>query len=438
MNFVDIIMKKRDGGKLNAEEINYFVAGVTDGSLPDYQISALLMAILLKGMDAEETAQLTMEMAVSGNTIDLSSVEGFKVDKHSTGGVADTTTLILAPLVASVGVPVVKMSGRGLGFSGGTIDKLESIPGFQVNVLEDQALAFARKNGIVVMSQTDDLTPADKKLYAMRDVTGTVDSIPLIAASIMSKKIAAGADGIVLDVKCGSGAFMKDLESAENLAEIMVSMGRRVGRKVTAVISGMDQPLGMYIGNSLEVMEAIEVLKGNVEGDLLEVSLTLGANMLLLAGRVQTEAEGKELLMEQIRNGKGLEKFREMIAQQGGDVNIIENYDLLPLSPVKLEVKAERDGYITKMDTAMIGRASQETGAGRMFKGQSLDFGAGIIMKKRTCDAIATGETLAIVYSESKEKCDSAADFLKKAIKIEDAMVTEQPPLIWKIIRQED
>ena len=438
MNFVDIIIKKRDGGKLNAEEINYFVAGVTDGSLPDYQISALLMAILLKGMDAEETAQLTMEMAVSGNTIDLSSVEGFKVDKHSTGGVADTTTLILAPLVASVGVPVVKMSGRGLGFSGGTIDKLESIPGFQVNVLEDQALAFARKNGIVVMSQTDDLTPADKKLYAMRDVTGTVDSIPLIAASIMSKKIAAGADGIVLDVKCGSGAFMKDLESAESLAEIMVSMGRRVGRKVTAVISGMDQPLGMYIGNSLEVMEAIEVLKGNVEGDLLEVSLTLGANMLLLAGRVQTETEGKELLMEQIRNGKGLEKFREMITQQGGDVNIIENYDLLPLSPVKLEVKADRDGYITKMDTAMIGRASQETGAGRMFKGQPLDFGAGIIMKKRTGGAIATGETLAIVYSESKEKCDSAAEFLKKAITIEDKPAADQPPLIWKIIRQED
>ena len=438
MNFVDIIIKKRDGGKLNAEEINYFVAGVTDGSLPDYQISALLMAILLKGMDAEETAQLTMEMAVSGNTIDLSSVEGFKVDKHSTGGVADTTTLILAPLVASVGVPVVKMSGRGLGFSGGTIDKLESIPGFQVNVLEDQALAFARKNGIVVMSQTDDLTPADKKLYAMRDVTGTVDSISLIAASIMSKKIAAGADGIVLDVKCGSGAFMKDLESAESLAEIMVSMGRRVGRKVTAVISGMDQPLGMYIGNSLEVMEAIEVLKGNVEGDLLEVSLTLGANMLLLAGRVQTETEGKELLMEQIRNGKGLEKFREMITQQGGDVNIIENYDLLPLSPVKLEVKADRDGYITKMDTAIIGRASQETGAGRMFKGQPLDFGAGIIMKKRTGGAIATGETLAIVYSESKEKCDSAAEFLKKAITIEDKPAAEQPPLIWKIIRQED
>jgi len=438
MNFVDIIIKKRDGGKLTAEEITFFVKGVTDGSLPDYQISALLMAILLKGMDAEETAHLTMEMANSGGMFDLSSVEGFKVDKHSTGGVADTTTLILAPLVASVGVPVVKMSGRGLGFSGGTIDKLESIPGFQVDVTEEQALQYARESGVVLMSQTDDLTPADKKLYAMRDVTGTVDSIPLIAASIMSKKIAAGADGIVLDVKCGSGAFMKDLESAEKLATIMADMGRHVGRKVTAVISGMDQPLGMYIGNSLEVMEAIEVLKGNVGGDLLEVSLTLGANMLLLANRVKTEEEGKELLMEQIRNGKGLEKFREMITQQGGDVNIIENYDLLPLSKVKVEVKADRSGYITKMDTAMIGRASQETGAGRIFKGQPLDFGAGIIMKKRTGGAIATGETLAIVYSETKEKCDSAAVFLKKAITIADTQAAEVPHLIWKIIRQED
>ena len=438
MNFVDIIIKKRDGGKLTAEEITFFVKGVTDGSLPDYQISALLMAILLKGMDAEETAHLTMEMANSGGMFDLSSVEGFKVDKHSTGGVADTTTLILAPLVASVGVPVVKMSGRGLGFSGGTIDKLESIPGFQVDVTEEKALQFAKECGIVLMSQTDDLTPADKKLYAMRDVTGTVDSIPLIAASIMSKKIAAGADGIVLDVKCGSGAFMKELESAEKLATTMADMGRHVGRKVTAVISGMDQPLGMYIGNSLEVMEAIEVLKGNVGGDLLEVSLTLGANMLLLADRVKTEEEGKKLLLEQIRNGKGLEKFREMIAQQGGDVNIIDDYSLLPLSPVKVEVKAERSGYITKMDTAMIGRASQETGAGRMFKGQPLDFGAGIIMKKRTGGAITTGETTAIVYSESKEKCDSAAVFLKKAITIAEQKAAEQPPLIWKIIRQED
>ncbi len=438
MNFVDIIIKKRDGGKLTHEEISFFVQGVTDGSLPDYQISSLLMAILLKGMDAEETAQLTMEMANSGAMFDLSSVDGFKVDKHSTGGVADTTTLVLAPLVASVGVPVVKMSGRGLGFSGGTIDKLESIPGFRVDVSEEEALRYGRESGIVLMSQTDALTPADKKLYALRDVTGTVDSIPLIAASIMSKKIAAGADGIVLDVKCGSGAFMKDMESAEKLAKTMTSMGRHVGRKVTAVISGMDQPLGMYIGNSLEVIEAIEVLKGNVEGDLLEVSLILGANMLLLAGKVETEEAGKALLMENIRNGKGLAKFKEMLEQQGGDTGIIENYALLPVSAAKLEVKAKEAGFIASMDTAMIGRASQETGAGRMFKGQPLDFGAGVVMKKRLGDAIATGENLAIVYSESEEKCRSAAAFLEKAIVVKKEKEPVLPPLIWKIIRQED
>lgn len=437
MNFVDIIIKKRDGGTLTKAEISFFVKGVTDGSLPDYQISALLMAILLRGMDAEETACLTMEMAHSGGMFDLSSVQGFKVDKHSTGGVADTTTLILAPLVASLGVPVVKMSGRGLGFSGGTIDKLESIPGFRVDVTEEEALRFGRDSGIVLMSQTDDLTPADKRLYALRDVTGTVDSIPLIAASIMSKKIAAGADGIVLDVKCGSGAFMKDLESAEKLADTMTVMGRHVGRKVTAVISGMDQPLGMHIGNSLEVIEAIEVLKGNVGGDLLEVSLTLGANMLLLAGRAETEAGGKALLLEQIKNGKGLEKFRELLAQQGGNVGIIEDYGLLPLSAAKLEVKAEKSGVLTHMDTAMIGRASQETGAGRMFKGQSLDFGAGILLKKRLGDTVTAGETLAVIYSETEEKCSSAAAFLQRAIQI-GTQVAKQPPLIWKIIRQED
>jgi pyrimidine-nucleoside phosphorylase len=304
MNFVDMILKKRDGRRLTPEETAFFVKGVTDGSLPDYQVAAFLMAVFFKGMDAEETASLTMEMARSGSMFDLSGVAGFKADKHSTGGVGDTTTLVLAPLVASVDVPVVKMSGRGLGFSGGTIDKLESIPGFRVDVTEEEAIRFAKESRIVLMSQTGSLTPADKKLYALRDVTGTVDSIPLIAASIMSKKIAAGADGIVLDVKCGSGAFMRDLESAEQLAQVMAEMGERVGRKVTAVISGMDQPLGMNIGNSLEVMEAIDILEGKAGGDLLEVSLTLGAHMLLLAGRVENVSEGRELLLEQIRNGR--------------------------------------------------------------------------------------------------------------------------------------
>lgn len=433
MDFQDIIIKKRDKQKLTKEEISFFIHGVTDGSLPDYQISALLMAILLNGMDAEETAQMTMEMAHSGALFDLSSLPGFKVDKHSTGGVGDTTTLILAPLVASLGVPVVKMSGRGLGFSGGTIDKLESIPGFQVGVTEEDALTYGKTSHLVLMSQTDNLTPADKKLYALRDVTGTVDSIPLIAASIMSKKIAAGADGIVLDVKCGSGAFMKTQKDAEALAHIMVEMGQHVGRKVTAIISGMDQPLGMYIGNSLEVMEAMEVLKGNVKGDLLEVSLLLGAHMLLLAGRVQTEAEGKALLQQQIDNGAGIAKFHELLIQQGGNPAIIEQPDLLPLSPCSLEVKAEKSGYLTHMDTAKIGRASQETGAGRAFKEQPLDFGAGIITKKRLGDYVEAGEVLAVIYSATDKACASAAEFFQSALTI-SAEKAPLPPLVLNII----
>lgn len=433
MDFQDIIIKKRDKQKLTKEEISFFIQGVTDGSLPDYQISALLMAILLNGMDAEETAQMTMEMAHSGALFDLSSLPGFKVDKHSTGGVGDTTTLILAPLVASLGVPVVKMSGRGLGFSGGTIDKLESIPGFQVGVTEEDALTYGKTSHLVLMSQTDNLTPADKKLYALRDVTGTVDSIPLIAASIMSKKIAAGADGIVLDVKCGSGAFMKTQKDAEALAHIMVEMGQHVGRKVTAIISGMDQPLGMYIGNSLEVMEAMEVLKGNVKGDLLEVSLLLGAHMLLLAGRVQTESEGKALLQQQIDNGAGIAKFRELLIQQGGNPAIIEQPDLLPLSPCSLEVKAEKSGYLTHMDTAKIGRASQETGAGRAFKEQPLDFGAGIITKKRLGDYVEAGEVLAVIYSAKDEACASAAEIFQSALTI-SAEKAPLPPLVLNII----
>lgn len=433
MDFQDIIIKKRDKQKLTKEEISFFIQGVTDGSLPDYQISALLMAILLNGMDAEETAQMTMETAHSGALFDLSSLPGFKVDKHSTGGVGDTTTLILAPLVASLGVPVVKMSGRGLGFSGGTIDKLESIPGFQVGVTEEDALTYGKTSHLVLMSQTDNLTPADKKLYALRDVTGTVDSIPLIAASIMSKKIAAGADGIVLDVKCGSGAFMKTQKDAEALAHIMVEMGQHVGRKVTAIISGMDQPLGMYIGNSLEVMEAMEVLKGNVKGDLLEVSLLLGAHMLLLAGRVQTEAEGKALLQQQIDNGAGIAKFRELLIQQGGNPAIIEQPDLLPLSPCSLEVRAEKSGYLTHMDTAKIGRASQETGAGRAFKEQPLDFGAGIITKKRLGDYVEAGEVLAVIYSAKDEACASAAEIFQSALTI-SAEKAPLPPLVLNII----
>lgn len=437
MNIVDLIIKKRDGGKLTKDEIEFFVSGVVDSSIPDYQTSAMLMAIYFQNLDSEETSDLTMAMANSGDTFDLSSVEGIKVDKHSTGGVADTTTLILAPLVASCGVPVVKMSGRGLGFSGGTLDKLESIPGFNISVTESQALEFAKKSGIVLMSQTDSLTPADKKLYALRDVTGTVESIPLIAGSIMSKKIAAGADAIVLDVKCGSGAFMKDLPSAVALAETMADIGRSVGREVTAVISGMDQPLGMNIGNSLEVIEAIEVLKGRVGGDLLEVSLTLGSLMLMGAKKVKTMDEGKEMLRENIANGKGLAKFRELLIQQGGNPDIIEDYSLLPLSPSKLEVKSNTDGYIYSMNTAEIGRASLETGAGRASKADPIDFGAGIIMKVRIGDKVKKGDTIAEIYSAVNEKCVSAAAYLRDAVEISDE-APKQPKLILDIIKQED
>lgn len=433
MNIVDLIIKKRDGGKLTKEEIEFFIKGVTDSSIPDYQVSAMLMAIYFQDLDNEETSELTMAMAHSGGTFDLSSVEGIKVDKHSTGGVADTTTLILAPLVASCGVPVIKMSGRGLGFSGGTLDKLESIPGFKIDVTEEQALAYAKTSGIVLMSQTDNLTPADKKLYALRDVTGTVDNLALISGSIMSKKIAAGADAIVLDVKCGSGAFMKDYPSAVKLAKTMAEIGKSVGRNVTAVISSMDQPLGMNIGNSLEVIEAIEVLKGNVKGDLLDVALTLGAYMLIGAKKVNSVEEGIAMLTENINNGKGLAKFRELLIQQHGNPDIIEDYSLLPLSKAKLDVKADSDGYIYSMNTAEIGRSSLETGAGRASKTDSIDFGSGIIMKVRIGDTVSKGDVIAEIYSATEEKCISAGRYLKDAIEIK-AEKPEQPKLILDII----
>lgn len=434
MNIVDLIIKKRDGGKLSKEEIEFFVNGTTDSSIPDYQISAMLMAIYFQNLDTEETSELTLAMANSGSTFDLSSIDGVKVDKHSTGGVADTTTLILAPLVASCGVPVVKMSGRGLGFSGGTLDKLESIPGFRIDVSENEALKFAKTSGIVLMSQTDNLTPADKKLYALRDVTGTVENIPLISGSIMSKKIAAGADAIVLDVKCGSGAFMKDYDSAVSLAETMVDIGRSVGREVTAVISSMDQPLGMNIGNSLEVIEAIEILKGNAGGDLLEVALTLGAYMLLSSKTVRTVDEGKAILLEKIKNRNGLEKFRELLIQQGGNPSIIDDYSLLPISNEKLSVTACCDGYVYSMNTAEIGRASLETGAGRASKADKIDFGAGIIMKVRIGDYVHKGDMIAEIYSSSKEKCLSASNYLEQAVVINDKK-PENPKLILDIIK---
>ena len=426
MNIVDLIIKKRDGGKLSKKEIEFFVNSVVDGTIEDYQISAMLMAILLMGMDDEETAQLTIAMADSGESFDLSGIKGIKVDKHSTGGVADTTTLILAPLVASLGLPVVKMSGRVLGFSGGTIDKLESIPGFITSISEKDAISQVNDKGIVLMGQTDNLTPADKKLYAMRDVTGTVDSIPLIAASIMSKKIAAGADCIVLDVKCGNGAFMKTYEDAKALAEKMVAIGKQVNRKIVAVISTMDQPLGMYIGNSLEVIEALEVLKGNVEGPLLEVAVTLGAYMLKLGGKCNSIDEGKIYLIENIKNGKGLDKFKELITAQNGNAEVIDDYSLLPTATEFEIVESYEEGYVYSMDTEMIGRASQLTGAGRKTKNDKIDYGAGIVMNVRIGDKIKIKDVLATVYSSDPEKCHGAVKLLSDAITIKKSKPKEK------------
>ena len=417
MNIVDIIIKKRDGGILNKEEIDFFVSSAVKGKIADYQISAMLMAIFLKGLNHTETALLTDAMAHSGETYDLSEIKGIKVDKHSTGGVGDTTTLILAPLVASLGVPVFKMSGKGLGFSGGTIDKLESIPGFNTTLSKEDAIRLVSKNGIVIMGQSQNLTPADKIFYSLRDVTGTVESIPLIVSSIMSKKLAAGADSIVLDVKCGSGAFMKDYSSAKELAMGMVEIGRKMNRKITAVISSMAQPLGNYIGNSLEVIEAIEVLKGNVKGDLLDVSLTLGACMLKNAEKCTSLEEGRKMLAENIKNGKGLEKLRELIIQQNGNPNIIEDYSLLPHTKHSFKVLSTSEGYITEIDASKIGRASVETGAGRRTKADVLDYGAGLIMKVRLGEYIKEGNEIAEIFASSEEKCIAAQELILSAIK---------------------
>lgn len=433
MDIIDIIIKKRDGFALSKKELDFFVAGVTDGSLPDYQVSALLMAMFLNQLNFEETSYLTMAMAHSGSQFDLSSIPGIKTDKHSTGGVADTTTLILAPLVASCGVPVIKMSGRGLGFSGGTLDKLESIPGFRIDLTEEEALAYAKKSGIVIMGQTDRITPADKKLYALRDVTGTVDNLSLIASSIMSKKIAAGCDAIVLDVKYGSGAFMKDLPSAQALAREMVAIGQHVGKKVSAVITSMEQPLGQNIGNALEVIEAIEVLKGKQKGDLLEVALTLGAQMLLLADVCKSVDEGKSLLYDNIENGKGLEKFRTLIIQQNGDPGVLDDYSLLGQCQYTQTLFSPNCGYIVSMHTDSIGRASLETGAGRKTKEDVIDPCAGIQMQVRIGDYVQKGQVLAIVCANEKDKCAHALEILKQAVEIGSEKPL-QPKLIQEII----
>lgn len=434
MNIIDLIIKKKDKKELSAEEINFFVESVCTGAIPDYQISSMLMAICINSLTERETADLTKAMTNSGKIMKLDDIPSFKADKHSTGGVADTTTLIIAPLCASLGLPIVKMSGRGLGHTGGTLDKLESIPGFNVNISMEKAIEQAKKHGIVLMSQSDELAPADKYIYAIRDVTGTVNSIPLIASSIMSKKLASGTDGIVLDIKCGKGAFMKDIDSARALAEEMIRLGRGMGKKMSAVITNMDEPLGMNIGSSLEVIEAIEVLKGNRHGALREVSLAIGAEMLVMGGIAGDTDEALDMLKRNIQNSRGLYKFAELISLQGGNPAVIDNYSLFPQRVSKSAVISEADGYISELDALSIGKAAAATGAGRQTKNAVINYGAGIMLKKRTGDRVTKGEILARIFAESSEMCADAERIMKSGIRISDKK-PDKKPLIYEVIR---
>lgn len=429
---VDVIEKKRNGEKLTMEEITFFVNGYTNGSIPDYQASALLMAIYFQGMDAEEQAHLTMAMVETGDQIDLSGIEGIKVDKHSTGGVGDTTTLILVPLVAACGVPVAKMSGRGLGHTGGTLDKLESIEGFHIELTEKQFVKQVNELKLAVMGQSGNMTPADKNLYALRDVTATVDSIPLIASSIMSKKIAAGADAIVLDVKTGDGAFMKTLEEARALAESMVAIGKRVGRNTMAIISDMSQPLGYAIGNALEVKEAIATLKGQGPSDLTELCLVLGSKMIVVGGKAKSLEEARSMLKAAIADGSALELFGKLIEAQGGNAQIIHDTSLLPTATYQIEVPALTSGYIAKMEADNIGVAAMLLGAGRAKKDDEIDLAVGLELTKKIGDAVQQGEPLAIIHSNN-ENVERTISLIQRHITIADKPVAS-PQLIGEMI----
>lgn len=410
----DIIDRKKNGEELTKSEIEYFVGGFTRGEIPDYQASALLMAIWFCGMNDRELADLTLSMAHSGDMINLDAVDGFTVDKHSTGGVGDKTTLIVAPAVAACGGKVAKMSGRGLGFTGGTIDKLESIPGFNTSVGEKEFIDNVNKIGLCIAGQTGEIAPADKKIYALRDVTATVDSIPLIASSIMSKKLAAGSKGIVLDVKCGSGAFMKTYEDAKLLAEKMTAIGQRAGRKTVALITNMDIPLGRAVGNALEVKEAVKILKNEQKDELYEVSVALAAHMLSLVNSKDIY-ECEKMVRLAIENGSALEKLKEAVDAQGGDISYIDDTSKFIEASVCTEYKAEKSGYINKIDAQKIGRASVLLGAGREKKDDVIDFGAGIYLCKKTGDEVREGDTVARLYTNKNEYADSALAVIKEA-----------------------
>lgn len=417
MRTVDIIQKKRDGGELSTEEIEFFIRGFTRGDIPDYQASALLMAIVFRGMSARETVDLTMAMAHSGDMLDVHDVTPVMVDKHSTGGVGDKTTLVVEPLVASTGLTVGKMSGRGLCFSGGTLDKLESIDGYRVDLTTGEFMRNLKNHGIVVTGQTADLAPADGKLYALRDVTGTVQSLPLIASSVMSKKLASGADAIVLDVKTGNGAFMPTIDEAVALARIMVQIGKDAKRRVTALIADMNQPLGHAVGNVLEVREAIETLRGGGPADFREHCLTVGAHMLLLSRKVRTLARARTVLEEALVSGQGLAKFRQLVKAQGGDVGQVDNPDRMARARLIRVVPAGRGGYIAEMRADEIGMASLELGAGREKKGDPIDHAVGIIVHRKVGDAVSKGAVLFTVHANDEEKLARATEHLEQAVK---------------------
>ncbi|QDY84219.1 pyrimidine-nucleoside phosphorylase [Paenibacillus polymyxa] len=433
MRMVDLIEKKRDGKELSTEEINFIIQGYTQGEIPDYQVSALAMSIFFKDMNERERADLTMAMVHSGDTIDLSAIEGVKVDKHSTGGVGDTTTLVLAPLVAALDIPVAKMSGRGLGHTGGTIDKLEAIAGFHVEITKDEFVDLVNRSKIAVVGQSGNLTPADKKLYALRDVTATVNSIPLIASSIMSKKIAAGSDAIVLDVKTGAGAFMKTVEDAKELAHAMVSIGNNVGRKTMAVISDMSQPLGLAIGNSLEVKEAIDTLRGEGPKDLEELCMALGSQMVFLAGKADSLEHAEEKLKEVIRNGKALEKFKEFIANQGGDASVVDHPERLPQAQYLIEVPAKQDGVVAEIVADEIGTAAMLLGAGRATKESEIDLAVGLMLNKKVGDAVQKGDSLVTIHA-NREDVDQVMEKIYANIRIADH--AEAPVLIYGTVTE--
>lgn len=433
MRMVDLIAKKRDGKELSTEEINFIIQGYTQGEIPDYQVSALAMSIFFQDMTERERADLTMAMVHSGDTIDLSAIEGVKVDKHSTGGVGDTTTLVLAPLVAALDIPVAKMSGRGLGHTGGTIDKLEAIAGFHVEISKNEFVELVNRSKIAVVGQSGNLTPADKKLYALRDVTATVNSIPLIASSIMSKKIAAGSDAIVLDVKTGAGAFMKTVDDAKELAHAMVSIGNNVGRKTMAVISDMSQPLGLAIGNSLEVKEAIDTLRGEGPKDLEELCMALGSQMVFLAGKADSLEDAEAKLQEVIRNGKALEKFKAFIANQGGDASVVDHPERLPQAQYRIEVPAKQDGVVAEIVADEIGTAAMLLGAGRATKESEIDLAVGLMLNKKVGDAVKKGDSLVTIHA-NREDVAQVLEKIYANIRIADH--AEAPVLIYGTVTE--